>query len=275
MVVEVQVVGDEAAGLLFRDSLDHRVAAGHDPHLAALRKCGPLVAVLRRHLCQRGGRVQFRHRCRRAAYALRVCGHAIAHAREKLLFERQDLLFGVQHLALVVLQLGRGEALRVGQRLLALVIRGCQVQVGARDLDVVAEDVVEPHLERPDARALPLARFDLRDVLAAVPAEVAQLVELGVEAGADGAALGDGERRLVGNGLQNQVGHIGQLVQALVNGPQARRLLGIERAFERGNLVERAAQRQQIAGARGTQRYLGQQALQIQNAFELLAKLRA
>ena len=115
-----------------------------------------------------------RMRCACAAARLRT-------SREQLLLERQDLLLGVEHLALVVLQLRRGEALGVGQRLLALVVGRRQVQVGARDLDVVAEDVVEPHLQRLDAGALPLARFDLRDVLPAVLAEVAQFVELGVD----------------------------------------------------------------------------------------------
>ena len=66
----------------------------------------------------------------------------------------------------------------------------------------------------------------------------------------------------------------GQLVQALVNGPQTGGLLGVERAFEPGNLVERPAQRQQIPRAGGAQRHLGQQALEIENAFELLAQLR-
>ena len=51
----------------------------------------------------------------------------------------------------------------------------------------------------------------------AVPAEVAQLVELGVVAGADRAAVGDIERRLVGDGFEDQVGDVGQLVQAVVD----------------------------------------------------------
>ena len=78
----------------------------------------------------------------------------LPHVGEQLLLQREDLLLGVQHLALVVLQLRRGEALGVGQRLLALVVGRRQMQVGARDLDVVAEDVVEAHLERLDAGAL-------------------------------------------------------------------------------------------------------------------------
>ena len=80
-------------------------------------------------------------------------------------------------LRFVLLQLGRGEALGVDQRLLAFVVGGREMQVGLRDLEVVAEDVVELHLQRADAGALALALLDLRDVLLAVAAEVAQLVE--------------------------------------------------------------------------------------------------
>ena len=91
----------------------------------------------------------------------------------------EDLLFGVEHFALVILQLGGGEALGVDQGLLAFVVGGREVQIGAGDFDVVAEDVVEADLQRGDAGALALAGFDLGDVLVAVLAEVAELVELG------------------------------------------------------------------------------------------------
>ena len=120
----------------------------------------------------------------------RVRGGAFADLGEELLFEGEDLVFGVEHFALVVLQLGSGEALGVGQGLLALVVGGGQVLVGSGDFDVVAEDVVEAHLERRDAGALALAGFDLGDVLFAVLAEVAQFVELG-----DGSRRGWCRRR--------------------------------------------------------------------------------
>ena len=53
------------------------------------------------------------------------------------------------------------------------------MQVGFADFDVKAEDVVEADLERVDAGALALALLDLGDVVLAVAADVAQLVELG------------------------------------------------------------------------------------------------
>ena len=130
-IVQVQIVGDEAPRLLLRQPLDHRMPARQDAHLAGVGECGPLVAILRRHLRQRRGHIQFRHRRGRGADALRVRRRLLAHRREELLLQREDLLLGVQHLALVVLQLRRGEALGVDQRLLAFVIGGRQVLVGA------------------------------------------------------------------------------------------------------------------------------------------------
>ena len=126
-----------------------------------------------------------------------------------------------------------------------------------------------------NAGTLPLARFNLRDVLPPVQAEVAQFVQFGVKARADGAPIGQVERRFIGDRFQNQVGHVGQFIQPLVKRSQPPGLLRIEAALERGDLFERAAERQQVARAGRAQRDLGQQALQVQDAAQLLAEFRA
>ena len=138
----------------------------------------------------------------------------------------------------VFFQLRRGESLGVSQRLFALVIRRRQVLIGARDFDVVSEHVVEPHLERPDSGALPLAGLDLRDVPLAILLQVAQLVELRVKAGADGPTIGHVERRLIGDRIEQQLGHIRQLVQPVVEGAQARALPRPDHPPQRGNLFD-------------------------------------
>ena len=172
-IVEIQIVGNEAAGFLIGEAFDHRMASGHNAHFAVIGKRRAAIPILGRHLRQRSRKIEFGHRAGRGADALRLRGYALPHCDEQLFFQCQDLIFGVEHLALVVLQLGRGEALGIGQRLLAFVIGRRQMLIGARDLDVVAEDVVESHLERLNARTLPLARFNLRDILLAVLAEIA------------------------------------------------------------------------------------------------------
>ena len=201
-IVEVEIVGDEASGFLFGEALDDGMASGEDAHLAGIGEGGALVAILGGDLGERGGDIEFGDGGGGGADALGVRGGALADVGEEFLFEGEDLVFGVEHFALVVLQLGRGEALGVDQGLLALVVGGREVLIGAGDFDVVAEDVVEADLERGDAGALALAGFDLGDVLLAVLAEVAEFVELGVIAGADGAAIGEVERRLVGDGVR-------------------------------------------------------------------------
>ena len=71
------------------------------------------------------------------------------------------------------------------------------MQIGFGDFNVVTENVIESHLQRRDAGALALALLDLRDVLLAVAAEVAQLVQCRIDAGANHAAIGERQRRLV------------------------------------------------------------------------------
>src|ERR1019366_6563727 len=129
---------------LFGEVLDDGMAAGEYTHLAAhfagIGEAGALVAVLGGDLGERGGDVEFGDGGGGGADALRVSGSAFADFGEEFLFQREDLVLGIEHLALVILQLGGGEAFGVGQGLLALVVGGRQMLIGAGDFDVVAED---------------------------------------------------------------------------------------------------------------------------------------
>ena len=66
--------------------------------------------------------------------------------------------------------------------------------------------------KRADAGALALALLDLRDVLLAVAAKVAQFVEGAIDAGANDAAIGKRERRLVFQRCLDARAQIGELV---------------------------------------------------------------
>ncbi len=120
----------------------------HDAHLAGLGERRARVAVFGGDLGERAGDVEFGDGGGGGADPAGVGGGGLADFGEDLLFEFEDLLFGGEDLALVFLQFGSGEALGVDQRLFALVIGGSEMQVGFRDLDVVAEDVVEADLQR-------------------------------------------------------------------------------------------------------------------------------
>src|SRR4029077_551963 len=107
-----------------------------------------------------------------------------------------NLLLGIENLGLILFQLRSREALGIHQRLFAFVVGGREVQVRLRNLDVVAKDGIELYFERANSRPLPFARFDLRQVLLRVAAQVAQFVQIFVDAGGDHAAIAQRERRL-------------------------------------------------------------------------------
>ena len=64
------------------------------------------------------------------------------------------------------------------------------MQVRLRDLEVVAEDLIELDLQRTNLRALAFALLDLRNGLTAVVAEIAQIIQLCINAFADDVAVG-------------------------------------------------------------------------------------
>ena len=125
---------------------------------------GPHVAGDVRHLGQRGQRVEPRHQLGERQDAARALGHAAGaadrtpRARARRAARRRRGSWPRNRRA------RRDEALGVGQRLLAHVVGRHAIEVGARDLEVVAEHAVVADLERPDAGALALARLDLEDL---------------------------------------------------------------------------------------------------------------
>ena len=136
-----------------------------------------------------------------------------AQRLEELELALDAALVGAEHLLLVLLERRRDEALAAGDRLLADVVVGHRVQVRLRDLDVVAEDAVEAHLERLDAGARALGGFELGDDLLARAADPAQLVELGVDAVANRVAVAGQRRRLVDERGVDGAAHVGQVVE--------------------------------------------------------------
>ena len=159
---------------------------------------------------------------------------ADAQLGEETALDLDDLLFGVEDLGFVFLQLRGGEALGADQGLLALVIGGRMLQVGLADLNVKAEDVVELDLERVDAGAFALALLDLRDVVLAVAADVAEFVELGVEPALDDSAIVEGDGRLGEDGALNALAHVGEFVEQIAQGGKARGREVLQRAADAG-----------------------------------------
>src|SRR5439155_1761540 len=147
---------------------------------------------------------------------------------------RRNALLRPQHLRLVLLQLRRHVALGAGEGLAPLVIGRDPRLVGVRDLDVVAEHLVEADLERRDTGALALPRLQRRDVLLAAVACVLELVERLVMAGPDGVAVRELSRRAVHEGAGELVAQVLQQLEAVGRLFQQRRPLASLHAVQCG-----------------------------------------
>ena len=145
--VQIEIVGDEALGSC--EFLQPRRPDGGrrrfpDRRLVRARDGSSCASAAR--WAKRRQQIDFGDRQRGAADARGFGGDGGAQLGEDAPLDFDDLLLRVEDLGFVFLQLGRGEALGVDQRLLALVVGGSEMQVGLGDLDVVAEDGIEPYL---------------------------------------------------------------------------------------------------------------------------------
>src|SRR5262249_711200 len=113
---------------------------------------------------------------------------------EESSLDLDDLLLRIENLGLILLQFGSGEALSVHQRLFALVIGGREVEIGFGDLEVIAEDRIEAHLQGRDPGSRTFTLFDPCDMLFRIATEVAQLVESRIDTVGDHAAIRDRKR---------------------------------------------------------------------------------
>ena len=140
--------------------------------------------------------------------------------------------------------------------------------IGFGDLYVISEDVVKADLERCDSCARTLTNFDLGNVLTAVAADVAQFIQLRVEAVANRSAIGQIHRRLIGYCSEDARVDFGYGIQLCCDLAEASCGSGAE--LQRGDQRERSAQGEKIARTGSPDGHLRQQTLQIENAAESL-----
>ena len=142
---------DESTELLRR-----RPAAGNNCRAAPFRRNAPAHRVAPAP--------------RRSAEFPAAPEHFFAHSQEQFVFQLHAALLRAEDFALHLLQLGRDEAFAVGDGLLADIMRRNFVEVGFGDLDVIAEDGIEPNLERTDAGALDFVLLQFGDPIFAARA---------------------------------------------------------------------------------------------------------
>ena len=119
--------------------------------------------------CGESGKyIEFSDNCRCLPDSLRLAGDIVTNLLKKILFDFENLLLGGQDLLFVFFQFRCNKPLSAHKRLLSVVVFGNQVQIGFRNLDVVAEDPIETNLEGGNTCALTLTGFDCRQIALAV-----------------------------------------------------------------------------------------------------------
>ncbi|OPZ97911.1 MAG: hypothetical protein BWY71_01435 [Planctomycetes bacterium ADurb.Bin412] len=202
-VSQGHVVGHELAGKL---GLQHRMPALRNHHFLLLVQLRPAVVPLPRQLGQGRQHVDLRQGVRHLLQVQRLGRHLLAHLAEQLLLPPFAPLLGCQRLRLVLLQFISDVPLGVLDCLLPHEIGWHPLPVHMRDLHIIAEHLIEPHLQRIDTRLLDELPLILRQPGLAVPADTPQPVHLLVEAFANHAAIAAGQPRVRVDGRLDQVG---------------------------------------------------------------------
>ena len=144
---------------------------------------------------------------------IHVLQHAGAQGLELLELYPFRALVGTEDFVLHLLEFRGDIALAVSGRLLARVVPGHFGEVRLRDLDEVAEDGVELHLQTVDAGALDLARLQVGDPLFAFRAGAAEFVQFRQPAVAEQAAVLGSAGRLVHDGAGDQIRDLVEIAQ--------------------------------------------------------------
>ncbi len=167
---------------------------------------------------------------------------------------RQRAFLRRQRLVLEGLQFRRDVALGILQGLAAAVVVRHLVGLAVRDFDVEAVHLVVFDAQVGDAGARALARFQVDQELPGVFRQAAQLVEVGVEAARDHAAVAHHGGGLQHDGAFQQVEAFGRIGQVVEDGVQQRRF-GVARAHadigaQRRQVLQAGAQAGEVARAR-------------------------
>ena len=233
---------------------------------------GARVAARRRDLGQREPDIQLRQRRRRSAQPRLIARHLAQRRQIQVALQRGDLLLRVQHHALALAQLLGDVALAVRQRLPALIVVGHAAQVGLRDLDVVAEDLVVADAQRLDAGALALALLQRRDPPLRLARRGGQRVQFGAVATAQQAPV---PCLRIFDGALDQLPRLVAAIQRRGKLLQSCRSAAFERRAQRWRTREARRQRKNLARIRRALHDARRQPLQVRRAIQQRAKLLA
>ena len=250
LVRQLAVVRDEALDLLF----DHRMAAFDDGEARRIDQLWCAPVVLQGVAGQGDEGVDLGDAGGDALQVADVRRQADQQLFVQLLFAHQGLVLGRQRLVLEGLQFRRDVALGVLERLAAAVVVGHLVGLAVGDLDIEAVHLVVLDAQVGDPGAGALARLQVDQELARVLRQGAQLVEFGVEAACEHAAVAHHGARLLGHRAREQVeaGHgcIDRVVQLAQQAGVARDEAARHLPAQCRQLLQAVAQAGQVARAR-------------------------
>ncbi len=271
-IVEGQVVRFEwiAAHLL-----DDRMAAAHDADAAALDQLRRLPVQRVGALGQIGEHIEFGYRG--SGLACSAVRRSIEEVEQRFVqraFAHQRALACRQHLVLERLQFLGDVSFGTFQRLPPCIVRRRLVGLALADLDVVAVHAVVADLQRRDAGGGLFARFEIDQELIGVGRQRAQFIQLGIEAGADHAAVAQQCGRLFEHGSgevlrrfgdARRVGRAGRASSGLSQPASASRSAGAAARPSR--------KRRQIARPRRAQGHAREDAFEVADAAQHFAQV--
>ena len=209
LTVERRVVGDKVTG---EHLLDDRMAAVLDADDALTVDLGAHIAVSLRRQGQGAQNVQHRQRSRGFLDAHDLPADRVADLAEAVVFQRIELVVGVEDHILEGSQLLGRVALRADQRLLSLIVVRHHVLEGIGDFKIIAEYFVVLDPQVLDAGTLLVLRLQIHQPLPALGLGFAELVNIGVEPRADDPAFLDLDGRLVLNGIRKELYQVVEVV---------------------------------------------------------------
>lgn len=263
--VEREIVRHERLGRRLLDA-DMPPGAVLDPRF--VDECGPRETECRGALGEVRQRVDFRDARGRELQGRQPFGEAIEQFVVKRAFAGARAFPRSQDLVFEFLEFGRDEALGRLERLPANVVRRRRGGLGLADLDVEAMHLVVTDLEFRQARALALRRLVSVEKLARVGAGGAQLVESGVVAVGDDAAVAHERRRCRNERAPEQAALFDVRGAAAVEFLEPRSVDPVEQCLDPGDQGEAVPELREIARPRRAQRDARQDAFEIADLLQ-------
>ena len=194
-------------------------------------------------------------------------------AQEQFVLKFFGALFRGENFFFVLFELWGDVALGVFDGLLADVVVGDFVAVRVSDFDVVAEDFVEADFEGGDAGAGDFVGLIAGDPLFAAGGQIAEVIEVWVEARADEAAFASLQGAIVDEGRFEAGADVGAEVELSVEPDQEFAGAAGEFGFQCRKGGESAADMGEIARAGAAGGDAGEQALDIVDAAKFFAEV--